>query len=71
MGVSTFDVSGYLNTMNIRLNAELEWLASETGYKTEDLEKLKTGDYNQKLIYHSLRNKKVDKYEEYIGDVGD
>ena len=49
------------NKWNDEINGEVNWLAGVSGYKSEELEQMNSGDYDEKLIYFANKSIKESK----------
>lgn len=49
------------NKWNDEINGEVNWLAGVSGYKSEELERMNSGDYDEKLIYYANKSIKESK----------
>lgn len=56
--MATFDIGGYLSSANDNINSEVMWLSEMSKYKSEELELMNVGDFNQKLVYYAHKAEK-------------
>ena len=56
MGCDVFDRAGWVSDSQRKMYQELMWLSDVSGSSHKELESMRLMDYDQLLIYHSLKH---------------
>ena len=70
VSISAYDVYADLSNAHDRINSEVQWLSDLSKYKTEELERMPVGEFNQKLVYYTRKLQKEKEYYDRVKNGG-